>query len=98
MAPLIVCCSAGQCVHAVVLRMAAVALDPMPFDPVRLRGLDQLLPQLGILDRLLVRGAPAVALPVVDPARDSIADVDAVRMEKDPAGALQGFQTPDRSQ
>ena len=72
---------AGERVDAVVLGMAAVALDPMPFDPVRRRGVDQLLPQLGILDRLPVRGAPAVLPPSVDPARDPVADINAVGVE-----------------
>jgi hypothetical protein len=47
---------AGERVGAVVLGMAAVALDPMPFDSVRLGGVEQRLPQLGILDRLPVGG------------------------------------------
>ena len=55
MAPLVVGLGAGERVDPVVLGMAAVALDPMPFDAVRRGGLDQLLPKLGILDRLACR-------------------------------------------
>src|SRR5687767_12198414 len=59
---------AGERVDAVVFGVAAVALDPMPLDPVAGDRVEQLLPQLGVLDRLPVRGPPAVALPAVDPA------------------------------
>ena len=72
---------AGERVGAVVLGMAAMALHPMPFDPVRRGGLDQLLPELGILDRLAVGGAPAVLAPAVDPFGDAVADIDAVGVE-----------------
>lgn len=44
------------------------------------------LPQLDILDRLLVGGAPAVALPAVDPAGDALADILAVGGEVDTQG------------
>src|SRR4051812_3408077 len=89
MAPLIVGRGAGEGIDAVIVGMAAVPLDPAPVDPVRGGGRDQLLPQLGILNRLPVRGPPAVALPIVDPTRDSVADVDAVGMQLHPAGALE---------
>ena len=39
------------------------------------------LPKLDILDRLLVGGAPAVALPAVDPARDPLPDILAVGVD-----------------
>ena len=94
MPPLVVGLGAGERVDAVVLGMAAVALDPMPFDPVRRGGVDQLLPQLGILDRLLVRRAPAVAPPVVDPAGDSVADVDAVGVELRPGTGASAPRAP----
>src|SRR6478735_6839953 len=76
--------------------MAAVAFDPVPLNPVRLGGVEQLLPQLGILDRLLVRRAPAVAAPAVDPLGDPVADVIAVRIERDPARLLEGLQRANR--
>ena len=70
---------AGERVDALILGMAAVALDPMPFDPVRLGRVEQRLPQLGILDRLPVRRAPAVLAPAVDPLGDPVADIDCCR-------------------
>ena len=84
---------AGEGIDPVVLGVAAVTLDPMPVDSVPRRGRDQLLPQLGVLDRLLVRGAPAVALPIVDPAGDAIADVDAVGMQFYATGLGERFET-----
>ena len=83
---------AGELVGAVILRMAAMAFHPMPFDPVRRLRLDQPLPQLGILDRLPVGGAPAVPAPAVDPFGDAVADIDAVGVELHPAGAGQRLQ------
>ena len=78
---------AGERVDPVVLGMAAVTLDPVPFDAVRRSGFDQLLPQIGVLDRLPVRGAPAVLPPFVDPAGDPVADVIAVGVKRDAARA-----------
>ena len=68
----------------------------MPIDPVRRGRVDQLLPQLGVLDRLPVRRLPAVRAPFVDPARDPVAEILAVGVQLDPAGALQGLQPADR--
>src|SRR5262249_39654166 len=59
------------------------------------RGIEA-LPQLDILDRLLVRGAPAVALPAVDPAGDALPDILAVGVEIDGARLLQRFERRDR--
>ena len=39
---------AGQAVGALILGMAGMALDPVPFELVRRGRLDQFLPQLGI--------------------------------------------------
>ena len=66
----------------------------MPFDPVRRGGVEQLLPQLGILDRLPVRRPPAVAPPAVDPAGDPVADVDAVGVELRPGTASSALRAP----
>src|SRR5215212_3605727 len=76
--------------------MAGMALDPVPFDSVRRRGVDQFLPQFGILDRLPVGGLPAVALPAVHPPRDAVAHIDAVGIERDPARPLQRLEAADR--
>src|SRR5690242_11287945 len=78
--------------------MAAVALHPMPFDAVRSARFDQLLPQLGVLDRLFVGGPPAIALPVVDPPRDAVANVNTVGMELHTAGTLESLESTDCGQ
>jgi hypothetical protein len=53
------------------------------------------LPQLDILHRLLVGGAPAVLLPAVDPLGDAVAHVDAIGEEAHPARPLQRLQPLD---
>ena len=68
------------------------AWPPWPFTQchsiaVRRRRVEQLLPQLGILDRLPVGGPPAVAAPAVDPFGDAVADVDAVGVQQRPGTA-----------
>src|SRR5688572_27707626 len=57
--------SIGKTVGALVLRMAGVALHPVPLDVVLLPQLVQLDPQVLVLHVLLVGGLPAVALPAV---------------------------------
>src|SRR5258708_28415799 len=75
--------------------MAAVALHADRADLVRrARGVEA-LPQLDILPRLLVGGAPAVLLPAVDPLGDAVAHVDAVGEEAHAAGSLQRLQSLD---
>ena len=54
MSPLLVGLGAGEGVDAVVLGMAAMALHPLPVDPVASSSVDELLPQFGIPHRLLV--------------------------------------------
>ena len=65
--------------------VAGVAPDPMPAHLVRLQRGVEALPQLGVLDRLLVGGTPAVLLPAVDPPGDALADILAVSGEIDDA-------------
>src|SRR4051794_32621783 len=60
----------------------------MPFDAMRGARVDELLPQLGILDRFLVGRAPAVLPPLVDPAGDAVLHIDAVGMKLDQARPL----------
>src|SRR3954447_23909809 len=93
---LVVGFGAGERIDPVALGMAAAALDPVPFDAMARRGRDQLLPQIGILDRLLVGSAPAVPLPVVNPTGNAVADVDAVGVELHAARAFQRFKPFDR--
>ena len=78
---------ARQLIGAFVLGVAGVALDPVPAHLVRLQRGVEPLPQLGILHRLLVGGAPAVALPAVDPAGDALAHILAVGVRS----TTQGF-------
>ncbi len=53
----------------------------MPVDVVALLRLVEALPQLGVLHRFLVGGAPAVALPAVDPCGDAVVDLLAVGVQ-----------------
>ncbi len=85
----------GQRIDPIVLGVPAVAFDPAPLDFMRRGGFNQLLPKLGIFDRLFVRSAPAVALPIVDPARDAVANVDTVCVNSYPTGSLQCLQSHD---
>src|ERR1700759_734189 len=72
-----------------------MAPHPDPIDLVwRPRGVEA-LPQLDILHRLLVRGAPSVLLPAVDPLGDAVAHVDAVGEETHAARPLQRLQPLD---
>ena len=56
-------------------RRGRVALDPVPFELVRRARRVEPLPQIDILDRLLVGGLPAVLLPAVDPLGDAVPHV-----------------------
>src|SRR5690349_5220461 len=87
---------ARELIGALVLGMAGVALDPVPADLVRLQRGVETLPELDILHRLLVGGAPAVALPAVDPAGDALPDILAVGVEIDGARLLQRLERGDR--
>src|SRR4029077_14882194 len=80
---------ARQLIGALVLLMAGGALDPVPAHLMRLQRRVEALPQLGILDRLLVAGAPAVLLPAMNPPRDALAHILAVGGEVDHAGLFQ---------
>src|SRR5262247_3421408 len=67
--------SVGELVRPLVLRMAGVALHPMPLDLMLSPQLVELAPQVLVLHRLLVGGAPAAPLPAVDPGGDAVLDV-----------------------
>src|SRR5258708_10173680 len=54
------------------------------------------LPQVNILDRLLVGGAPAVALPLIGPGHDAVAEILAVGVQIDQAGPLERLERRDR--
>src|SRR6266700_1270705 len=87
---------ARELVGALVLVMAGMALDPVPAHLVRLQRRVEPLPEFDVLDRLLVRGAPAIALPAVNPGRDALPHILAVGIEIDLAGLLQRLQRRDR--
>src|SRR5580658_2087212 len=61
--------------------VALVPLDPQPADLVPVHGPHQPAPQVIVLDRLLGRGLPAVALPARDPLGDPVQQVLAVSMQ-----------------
>src|SRR5262245_36503040 len=86
----------GQRVRALVLRVAGVALDPMPLDVVLRGERVELAPQVFVLHRLLVRGAPAFSLPIADPRGDALHHVDRIGVELDAAAALQRLERADR--
>src|SRR5262245_8462931 len=66
---------AGELVGALVVVMAVMALDPVPAYVVALSRLLEPLPQLDIAQRLLIRGAPAIPLPALDPSGDAAAQI-----------------------
>src|SRR3546814_11944928 len=72
-----------------------MALDPHPLDPVALGGGDERLPEIGVLDRFLRRGLPAVLAPAVDPSGEPVHHVAAVGGERDAAWALECVQRLD---
>src|SRR5438094_559622 len=77
--------------------MSGVAPDPVPGDAVRSSETIELLPQIHVLHRFLVGGAPAAPLPVGQPFADALLHVLRIGVDLDPARALQHFQrTNDR--
>src|SRR6267142_6917460 len=87
---------ARQLIGAFVGVVAGVALDPMPAHLVLMPQPIQPLPQIDVLDRLFVRGAPAVLFPAMDPAGDALTHILAVGVEIDRARLLQSLQRRDR--
>ena len=65
----------GEFVGALVFRMPCMALDPVPIYVMALVGRFQALPQFHILDRLPAGGAPAIFLPLGNPAGDAVAQI-----------------------
>src|SRR3954452_18864842 len=78
---------ARQLVGAFVVGVPGMALQPAPLDPVPLAGGIEPFPQVLILDRLLVGGAPAALAPAVDPLGDALAQVLAVSEQDHAHGA-----------
>src|SRR5712692_7960337 len=84
-----------QQIRAFVLRVAGMALYPVPFHVVQRGELVEAPPQVLVLYRLLVGGAPAAPLPVEDPGRDSLLHVLRVGVEPHPARPLERLERPD---
>src|SRR5688572_2855807 len=85
----------GELVRPLVFGVSGVAFHPVPLDSMLLRELVQLAPQVGVLDVLPVGGAPAVALPAVDPLRDALLHVLRVGVQAHPAGPLERLERAD---
>ena len=82
---------------AFVLDVPGMALEPPPLDPwVPLAGGVQTLPQVLILDRLLVGGAPAALTPALDPLGDALAQILAVGEQAPRHRPLQRLECRDR--
>ena len=74
-----------------------MAAHPVPFDPVDApmhQGI-KLLPQFGILHRLLARRDPALLLPAVDPFGDALTHILAIEVQRHPARPLERLQAAD---
>ena len=85
-------------VVVLLLRGAVMAGHPLPPDPVRpVRRLEP-LPQIDVLDRLLVGCLPAAPLPVVHPFGNALLHVLRIGVQNDPARTLQRFQRADCAQ
>src|SRR3954469_6243229 len=72
-----------------------MALHPLPMDRVPCGLFIECAPEVGVCDRLLRAGSPAVALPALDPLADALPDVLAVGIERDLARPLQRSQCLD---
>src|SRR5699024_2759265 len=85
----------GELVGAFVARITGMAPDPRPRHVVTRDELIEFTPQLGIRHRLLRRGAPAVALPAVDPLGHPLHHVLGIHVQLHPGGASEGLQPAD---
>src|SRR3979409_2605546 len=85
-----------QLVRPLVLRVAGMALHPVPLHVVQGRQLVEPPPQVDILHRLLVGAAPASALPVMHPIRDPLRHIQGIGIELHSAGTLERLEGADR--
>src|SRR6516165_6750059 len=85
-----------QRIGAFVFGVAGMTAHPDPGDIVPSSGGVEPVPEIDVLDWLLVGGEPPAALPAVHPFGDAVAQILAVAVEAHPAGALQSFQSRDR--
>src|SRR5215471_13398000 len=70
-----------QFIGAFVFDVAGVAAHPVPIHLVALPCGVEPLPQLYVLDRLLRRRPPAIALPAFNPRADAVAQVFGVAVQ-----------------
>src|SRR5947199_3432896 len=84
-----------QLVRPLVLGVAGMAPHPVPLHIVQGRQLVEPLPQVDILHRLLVGGAPAAALPVMHPFRDPLRHIQGIGIDLYSAWALQRLESAD---
>src|SRR5690348_15442024 len=87
---------AGGAIHDLVLDVTRMPAHPAPAYPMPCRGRCQPLPQILVLDRLPVGGAPAVGAPARQPLLDALAQVLRIGAELHLAGPGQCFQRGDR--
>src|SRR3989442_12976459 len=85
-----------QLVRPLVLRVTGMAPHPVPFHIVQGCQLVEPLPQVDILHRLLVGGAPAAALPVMHPFPDPLRHIQGIGVDLYSAGALERLEGADR--
>src|SRR5436190_16198744 len=84
-----------QSVCALVLRVAGMAAHPVPLYNMLIRHLAEALPEVDVLDRLLVRRAPAAPPPVVDPGGDALLYVERVGVKPHAARTLERLERAD---
>ncbi len=87
----------GEFVAAFVIGVTGVTLDPVPVNFVVRGGGVEFAPEIGVFDRLLRTGAPAVAFPTSDPLADALANVLRVGVKVDLAGFFEDMQCFDGS-
>src|ERR1700761_4664925 len=73
----------GQLVGALIQVVPRMSAHPVPLYLMLAESGLEPLPEIDILDRLLVRGAPAVAFPVRHPGHDAVAQILAVGVNID---------------
>src|SRR5687768_2777685 len=85
----------SESVGSLVFRVSGVPFHPEPLDFMLLGKFVQLPPEILVLDRLLVGGAPAAALPAVNPLGDALLHVLRIGEKPYPAGALERLERAD---
>ena len=75
--------------------MARMAFNPFPFDLMRPQRGIETFPQIDVLYRFFICCFPAALLPVVNPLRNALAHILAVRAEYHFTLFFQGFQRND---